>query len=683
MKIDRQKLVSRHCPILEQMDVNSPLTVGNGEFAFTADITGLQTLYQEYQDTCPLCTMSQWGWHTQPVSSERYSYTLDDLVMTEFEGNGRKLVFPKNPKPGNEAVYDWLRKNPHRLNLGRIGFTYKDREIAGEELRAIHQKLDLYAGILESSFTLANQTCAVDTMCDSQSDTLGIHAVSDLFQTGDLKIVLSFPYGSPAISASDWNQENRHSTILLQRDGNVYLWKRVLDRDTYYVKLSVEGDAQVQLNGHCITVQIPGKELNMTVQFLAQEPETLTSPALRQLWSNTEAYWKNFWETGSMVQLHNSPDPRAEELERRIILSMYLMAVNSSGSTPPQETGLTCNSWYGKMHLEMYFWHCAWGPLWGRTFLLERSLPWYLNHMEEARENAARNQYKGCRWPKMIATEGIDCPSKVAPMLIWQQPHIIFMLELAYRDKPDRNFLKIYWPLIQETAEFMVDLAVYNEEKKCYELTAPVIPVQECHRSEETLNPAFEVAYWKYTLEIAVKWGERLQKECNPKWQEVAENMTGLAQLDGLYLAHEKCPATFTEFNHDHPSMLMACGVLPQDEKLDGEVMRNTLHKVLECWNYPSLWGWDFAVMAMTAARLGEPETAIDILLKDTPKNDYVASGNNRQILRKDLPLYLPGNGSLLLAIPMMAAGFAGSEAKHPGFPENWVVETEDMQEYV
>jgi len=32
---------------------------------------------------------------------------------------------------------------------------------------------------------------------------------------------------------------------------------------------------------------------------------------------------------------------------------------------------------------------------------------------------------------------------------------------------------------------------------------------------------------------------------------------------DGLYLAHENCPMTFTERNRDHPSMLAALGVLP------------------------------------------------------------------------------------------------------------------------
>lgn len=173
-----------------------------------------------------------------------------------------------------------------------------------------------------------------------------------------------------------------------------------------------------------------------------------------------------FWERGGIIQLNKSADPRARELERRIILSQYLMAINSSGSTPPQETGLTCNSWYGKMHLEMYLWHCAWLPLWHQEELLDRSLAWYREHLQQARENAARNGYKGARWPKMIATEGVDCPSNIAPLLVWQQPHIIYMLEMAYRRKRNRRFLEENWELVKETADFMVDFVGWDPVKK-------------------------------------------------------------------------------------------------------------------------------------------------------------------------------------------------------------------------
>src|SRR5262245_11288317 len=41
--IDRHALVTRHNPVVRKVDVDAPLTVGNGGFAFGCDITGLQT----------------------------------------------------------------------------------------------------------------------------------------------------------------------------------------------------------------------------------------------------------------------------------------------------------------------------------------------------------------------------------------------------------------------------------------------------------------------------------------------------------------------------------------------------------------------------------------------------------------------------------------------------------------
>ena len=698
MSIDRQELISLHNPVLTEIREDSPLTVGNGELAFTADVTGLQTLYEEYS-TVPLCTMSQWGWHTQPVSDTQYAYTLKDLVMTEYEVNGRTVVYPKRKKPGNEAVYDWLRENPHRLNLARIALTYQDRAITSSMIGHIRQELHLYEGILESRFTVQGEPCMVETACDNSGhDTLTFLVSGKAVESGKLGIKIDFPYGSGKISGSDWEHGERHKTDRIE-DPDCILLKRTLDRDVYYVGIQTNGTAEEQLAQHRIVIRPAGGVLELTVSMGKEIPEG--SISADDVMEGSRRGWRSFWEEGGIIRLNRSRDKRAAELERRIILSQYLMAVNSSGSTPPQETGLTCNSWYGKMHLEMYLWHCAWLPLWNHTGLLERSLKWYRDHLEEARENARRNGYRGARWPKMIATEGIDCPSPVAPLLVWQQPHIIYMLEMAYRQKQDTEFLETYWPLIEETAEFMVDFVVWNPETGCYDIAAPVIPVQECHKETDTLNPAFEVEYWRFTLLIALKWVERLKKQSGPetsfgrgglageknlyqKWADVAEHMAGLTERDGVYLAHEKCPDTFTEFNRDHPSMVGAYGLIA-GTRTDRETMRRTLHRVVECWDYPTLWGWDFAMMAMTAVRLGEPELAIDIILKDTMKNCYLVSGNNMQISRKDLPLYLPGNGSLLLAAAIMTAGYEGCERETPGFPENgeWVVEFEGISPFL
>lgn len=99
-------------------------------------------------------------------------------------------------------------------------------------------------------------------------------------------------------------------------------------------------------------------------------------------------------------------------------------------------------------------------------------------------------------------------------------------------------------------------------------------------------------------------------------------------------------------------------------------------------WDWDNTWGWDYPMMAMTAARLGEGETAIRALLMDKGKNRYLANGHNPQ--GPALPLYLPGNGGLLYATALMAAGWDGAPAGKPapGFPDDgsWVVRWEGLE---
>ena len=78
----------------------------------------------------------------------------------------------------------------------------------------------------------------------------------------------------------------------------------------------------------------------------------------------------------------------------------------------------------------------------------------------------------------------------------------------------------------------------------------------------------------------------------------------------------------------------------------------------------------------MTAARLGEPEKAINALMMDAAKNHFLPNGHCFQGTR--LPLYLPANGGILFATAMMAAGWSRAPHKPtPGFPADgsWSVQ--------
>src|SRR5690606_30990933 len=85
-------------------------------------------------------------------------------------------------------------------------------------------------------------------------------------------------------------------------------------------------------------------------------------PGFDELIAAASAWWERYWQSGTAISFAGSSDPRAKELERRAVLSQYLLAVNSAGSTPPAETGLIYNTWSGKFHLEMHWWHAAHFP---------------------------------------------------------------------------------------------------------------------------------------------------------------------------------------------------------------------------------------------------------------------------------------------------------------------------------
>jgi hypothetical protein len=49
----------------------------------------------------------------------------------------------------------------------------------------------------------------------------------------------------------------------------------------------------------------------------------------------------------------------------------------------------------------------------------------------------------------MVGPEGVDVPSPIATLLIWQQPHIVMLLEFMYQREQDAAFLQKHWPLVR------------------------------------------------------------------------------------------------------------------------------------------------------------------------------------------------------------------------------------------
>lgn len=692
--IDRRVLVDRHAVVQESWDPTSPVSVGNGEFAFTVDLTGLQSFPEQYpvegeNGEAPgtlLGTQAQWGWHSIPPT-----------VLPALEQSLVEYATPHGSVPyvdldleadaGSEVAVNqaWLRANPHRLDLARIGFCILSESRASPlsrtDVQSPRQTLDLWHGIINSRFTLQGHLVEVETACHPRTDTVAVSARSAAFSAG-LGILARFPYGSAEWhNAADWESPEAHSTALVQTGPEEWVVRRVLD-DTEYSLVIAGPDLVVELDPqHQVRVGTTAEALDVTFHFVdgaaTQEPENRAPHRgdAHAVITDTRSHWPRFWSSGGAVQLHESADPRALELERRIVLSQYLTAVNCAGSTPPQETGLVCNSWRGRFHLEMHWWHGAHFAQWNRPELLAPSLRWYGSILHTARATAASQGFDGVRWPKQVSPDGRESPSHIGPFLIWQQPHPIYLAELMYRADPSREVLEEYEEIVYETARFMTAFAHRTDHG--FELGPPLIPAQESYASRraEVRNPPFELAYWQWALRVACSWRRRSGRDPVADWEEVAAGLVAPRVLDGKYTAIADPPYRVRE---DHPSMLCAFGFLPATELMDPAVMRATLADVLADWDWDTTWGWDYAVIAMTAARLNDPDVAVDALLMQAPKNTFLPNGHNHQ--HAALPLYLPGNGGLLSAVALMAAGWEGSPDSHaPGFPAGWSVQWESL----
>ena len=678
--IDRRALVARHAPVVRAIDPFSVLTLGNGEFAFTADVTGLQTFPDVYAEI-PLATQLTGAWHTFPNPD---GYRLAN-AMSGFEVDGRTVTYAD--RQGSPAG-QWLRQNPHRLSLARIGFVLQKQDgspARSEDLREIEQTLDLWTGTLTSRFRVDGQAVRVWTWVHPARDVLAVRIEAPTLPAASRALRIAFPYGSAVHTGDpgDWSRPERHRTTLItRRDSADAHWDRVLDGDAYHAAaVWSDGGRLNEEAAHTfrLTPSDTGGVFELVIGF-SRTPIQDALPSAGDVRAASGAHWERFWSSGGALDLSGSADRRSSELERRVVLSQYLTAIQCSGSMPPQETGLTFNSWHGKCHLEMHWWHAVHFALWNRVHMLEKSLPWYRTILPIAQETAARQGYAGARWPKMVGPDGRESPSSVGVFLIWQQPHPIYLAELVYRSRPSPEVLETYREIVFETAAFMASYARWDAAARRYVLGPPLIPAQELHPARTTFNPTFELAYWAFGLEAAQRWRMRLGMPRDPDWDNVRQRLSALPMRDGLYTNAESDPDTFTDVakRRDHPTLLGAYGFIASPA-VDRDAMRRTLRRVMTDWQWEETWGWDYPLVAMTAARLGEPALAVDALMMNTAKNRYHPNGHNYQ--RPGLTIYLPGNGGLLTACAMMAAGWdGGPDEPAPGFPSTgWNVRAEGL----
>ena len=738
--INRQAVVSRNNPVITEADPLASLTVGNGHFATTVDVTGLQSYPFDYEAGVPLTAMSDWGWHkfenTNALTPAESQKTFDlghghpEAYAVEYKANTVPGVsaaeYKANTVLGGFAAEsrhvqatNYFRVNPHRLNLGAIGLNLKDasgQSLPLQSLAGIHQELKLYDGIIESSFHADGQQVDVTTAALQDRDAVLYRIKSSLLKDGRAAVAIRLPYptGKHADAASDWTKPERHTSRIVESNKQAALIEHILDSTRYFISLRWEGKAILTESApHTFTLTTPNDVLAFEATYTDKAPSEAVGGATLVFDQELRAViraWNRWWQEGAIVDFSACTDPRAKELERRVVLSQYLTQVNCANAQPPQETGLTYNSWFGRPHLEMTWWHMVDFALWNRPKVVAQVLDWYNNvAYPVAKQIAQRQGFKGIRWMKMTDPWAGEAPSNTGSFLIWQQPHYIYMAEEMYRADPTSETLAKYGRQVEETAEFMADFVSYDAKSKTYYLKGATA-MQESMSKDFSYNHPFELAYWAYGLSVAQQWRERQGLGRHKAWDDIINRLAPLPQEDGILVAglpvkpfDKKAKAqAFDPFDtsthvavkeisesdfalksrSDHPAVLAPLGILPAATvRCDSVATTRTLNWVMTNWNWQTTWGWDYGMTAMAAARLGQPETALKALLIDTQKNTYLKQGHNFQTPDR-LRLYLPGNGALLTAVAMMCAGWDGcQQVNNPGFPQDgsWPIRWEGL----
>ncbi len=201
--------------------------------------------------------------------------------------------------------------------------------------------LDLWTGRISSNFSYKGQPVQVETYCHPDLSLVGFHIKSDLLASADLGVFFDFPYpdtnkfDAPYVGV--WNDTAHHNVSGYSAPYGNFL-EHTLDGTSYF--MSAEWDAPA-------TPVAPANGSSRRVLMLPNSTEVMfavgfgpTGALTMETYGDTvtasELFWADYWSSGAFLDLSAVKSPKASELQRRVILSQYLVAVNSASSNPPQ-----------------------------------------------------------------------------------------------------------------------------------------------------------------------------------------------------------------------------------------------------------------------------------------------------------------------------------------------------------
>lgn len=354
----RRHIVQSFNPHRNASSSTTPLQVGNGNFAFGADVTGLQTFGQ-------FAIQSTTAWHnfslpstpgqTAPdgrLYSTFESDSLANMVLADFTGldwwtHGR-LVNYDMPNPDENDISNWLIQNPQRLSMANIGLYFGGNNVTEVSLLDKSQDLDLWEGTITSSFQYNGHNVSVQVWCHPSNPVLGIEIKSKLLSSGDLGVFFNFPYSdvnkfdAPYVGVWDTKATSNNTVDVQSAGSNTAFFKHAIDSNI--VRLDAEWSTKkTSLSGPLagtnkfVLTPSDSDTLQLVVSFPADDSTFKKNlPSYNSIASLSKTWWANYWTSGAFIDLSATDNANATELQRRIVLSQYLVAVNEASDNPPQ-----------------------------------------------------------------------------------------------------------------------------------------------------------------------------------------------------------------------------------------------------------------------------------------------------------------------------------------------------------
>lgn len=575
------------------IDSKNPVTIGNGDFAITLDQTGTQSLYEIYKDI-PLSTMSNKNWFYKDKKDIKPSY-VDGKAYMLFNLD-------------NDPNYQINRQYPFKYSFMQILLYDNDKLIDINNIKDVKQELDLYKGIVTSSFNYKEKINKTISFIYQDHDEFNFKLQSD-----NLNLALKFNY--PSYTKNGYRLDILPN-VLVKEDRMTLLYD---DKNSLSFKLKSSSKYQIVEN-----------------TLIFDDNNVSFSLALDEI--KEGKLLDEFWKCDNGIIIDN------EELVKKMVLSKYLLHVNSTGIYPPQESGLTYNCWNSKFHLEMHLIHSLWNIYNNHVGDLVKSFDYYLSIMPSSLKRASLNGYKGLRFPKMTGPDGENSPSNIGPLLIWQAPHILFMLQEIYYLYNKENIIKKYEPLISGTIDFMISFLTLKDSK--YQMLDPLLEACESIPLDRCQNPSFELEYWRYTLERQPKIDTVLYGHQRYDYLDITSKIITPKEDDGIYL---KTYGVIDKYDlyKDHPTEGFLMSFF-KSKIVDKEKMVKTIDYILKNMDLSSYWGWDFPFLGLSLLNCGEIEKSIEVTQLNTINNQYLYNGYNTSP-RDDLKAYLPGNGAFLI----------------------------------